>query len=112
MSGHDAAGTFDTVVIGAGVVGSAAALALARRGQRVALVERNAVGDGTTARSFAWLNATSKVGDEAYHRLNAAGLAGYQALARMYGETRIGLNPTGMCLAPGVHRGSRGCLRR
>ncbi|MBT6273716.1 MAG: FAD-binding oxidoreductase, partial [Chromatiales bacterium] len=49
--------------------------------------------------SFAWVNATSKVADEAYHRLNALGHAGYSALAVEFGEQAIGLNRSGMLLS-------------
>ena len=88
--------TFDVIVIGAGIVGCASAFYLARRGLRVALVERGKIGAGTTSNSFAWINATSKVADESYHRLNALGQATYRELAVEFGEQRIGLNPTGM----------------
>ena len=88
--------TFDVIVVGGGIVGCASAFYLTRRGMQVAVVERAAVGGGTTSNSFAWINATSKVADEAYHRLNALGQATYRELAREYGEARIGLNPSGM----------------
>ena len=71
----------DVAVIGGGIVGSAAAYFLARRGARVALVERDRLGQGTTARSFAWINASSKIADEPYHRLNALGASIYHELA-------------------------------
>jgi glycine/D-amino acid oxidase-like deaminating enzyme len=88
--------TFDVIVIGAGIVGCTSAFYLARQGLRVALVERGQIGAGTTSNSFAWINATSKVVDESYHRLNALGQATYRELAVEFGEQRIGLNPTGM----------------
>ena len=87
---------FDVVVVGGGIVGSTAAFCLARRGLRVALVERDRIGGGTTGSSFAWINATSKVADEAYHRLNAMGAALYRELAVEFGEARLGLHPSGM----------------
>jgi D-hydroxyproline dehydrogenase subunit beta len=40
---------FDSVVVGAGIVGSACALALVRKGMRVALVDPAGVGQGATA---------------------------------------------------------------
>lgn len=40
---------FDAAIAGGGIVGSACALALARRGLRVALVERDILGSGATA---------------------------------------------------------------
>jgi glycine/D-amino acid oxidase-like deaminating enzyme len=88
--------TYDVVVVGGGIIGTLAAHALVERGARVALVERHHVGSGTTARSFAWINASSKVADEPYHRLNALGAAGYRRLAETYGDERLGLHRTGM----------------
>ncbi|MGZ4613709.1 MAG: NAD(P)/FAD-dependent oxidoreductase, partial [Kineosporiaceae bacterium] len=41
-------GTADVVVVGAGVVGAACALALVRRGQRVTVVDRGSIAGGTT----------------------------------------------------------------
>jgi glycine/D-amino acid oxidase-like deaminating enzyme len=87
---------FDAVVIGGGALGCAAAHALGARGLRVALVERAEIGQGTSNNSFAWLNATSKSTDEAYHRLNAKGVQRYRELASAFGEQRVGLHATGM----------------
>lgn len=42
-------GDFDVAIAGGGIVGCACALACARRGMRVALVERDALGSGATA---------------------------------------------------------------
>jgi glycine/D-amino acid oxidase-like deaminating enzyme len=86
----------DVAVIGGGIVGTAAAYFLARRGARVALVERDRLGQGTTARSFAWINASSKIADEPYHRLNALGASIYHDLADDFGAERLGLHRTGM----------------
>lgn len=44
-------------VIGAGIVGTSVALELTRRGAEVTLVEREQPGEGTTAGSFAWIDA-------------------------------------------------------
>jgi glycine/D-amino acid oxidase-like deaminating enzyme len=44
-----AAQTFDAVIAGGGIVGAACALALAQKGMRVALVERDVLGSGATA---------------------------------------------------------------
>ena len=41
--------TFDAVIVGAGIVGAACADEFARRGLRVAVVDRNVVGSGATA---------------------------------------------------------------
>ena len=88
--------SFDAVVIGGGVLGCAAAHALGGRGLHVALVERAEIGQDTSNASFAWLNATSKSTDEAYHRLNALGVQRYRELASAFGEQRVGLHPSGM----------------
>jgi glycine/D-amino acid oxidase-like deaminating enzyme len=83
-------------VIGAGMVGLAVADALCRAGASVTVIDRGALAGGATNNSFSWLNATSKTEDEAYHRLNAAGLAAWRALAREGGEVVVGLHPCGM----------------
>jgi glycine/D-amino acid oxidase-like deaminating enzyme len=99
--------TFDAVIIGAGVLGCATAYALDTRGLRVALVECGEVGQGTSNASFAWINATSKSTDEAYHRLNALGVQRYRELADAWGEQRIGLHPSGMLEWSSPSDGSR-----
>ena len=88
--------SYDVVVIGAGVVGCAIAHALAARKLQVAIVDADRIGGGTSSNTFAWINATSKTTDEAYHRLNAYGAERYRELAREWGERRIGMHPTGM----------------
>ena len=93
---------FDAIVVGAGIVGAGAAFALARAGRRVALLDAGTASsgdrgpDGASGASFAWLNATAKTEREDYHRLNAGGVERYRALAREFGEARLGLHPTGM----------------
>ena len=94
--------TFDAIVIGAGIVGAGAAFALARAGSRVALLDAGPIGTtpgeagGTSRATFSWINATAKTDGEDYHRLNADGVEHYRALAREFGEARLGLHPTGM----------------
>ncbi len=99
---------FDCVVIGAGLVGLAIAFELGERGQRVCVIERDRVAGGTTSRSLAWLNATSKLEPD-YHRLNAAGMEGHRRWAERWGEEVTGHRRTG-CLvwaAPGTFRSPR-----
>jgi glycine/D-amino acid oxidase-like deaminating enzyme len=88
--------TYDVVVIGGGIVGCSSAFWLARRGMKVALLERGRIAEGTTGNSFAWINATSKTADEPYHRLNALGASVYRELAEEFGEEALGLDPSGM----------------
>jgi glycine/D-amino acid oxidase-like deaminating enzyme len=83
----------DIAVIGAGVVGAAAAYRLARAGQQVVVLEAGEPGHGTSASSFAWVNAVRKE-PEVYHRLNAAGVRAYATLAQELG-TDIGYRDGG-----------------
>jgi glycine/D-amino acid oxidase-like deaminating enzyme len=48
------------MVIGAGVVGAAVAAALTRRGAEVTVLDAGLPGTGTTATSYAWVNANNK----------------------------------------------------
>lgn len=67
------------VVVGAGIIGTLAALRLAQAGAEVVLVDANSPGSGTSGSSFAWVNASSKEWPP-YFDLNAAGLGAYQQL--------------------------------
>ena len=87
--------SYDVVVVGGGVIGCTSAFYLARKGLKVAVIERDHLACGTTSKSFAWINGTSKTTDEKYHRLNARGLAAYCELAEEFGEVALGLNPSG-----------------
>ena len=73
------AGRRDRVVVaGGGIIGANIAYRLARRGARVTLLERQAPGTGTTANSFAWINA--KKAPLAYHTLSAFGIEAWRVL--------------------------------
>ena len=84
---------YDVIVVGAGMVGSAAAYRLACAGRRVLLIEAHEPASGASGNSFSWLNAVSKE-PEAYHRLNADGLAEYAGLAEELG-VEVGLHGGG-----------------
>jgi glycine/D-amino acid oxidase-like deaminating enzyme len=62
------------------VVGAAVAAALTRRGAEVAVLDAGRPGAGTTATSFAWVNANNK-DPQPYFELNSAGVAAHHALA-------------------------------
>lgn len=68
------------VVVGAGVVGASVAASAAQAGAAVTLLEGSAPGGGTSATSFAWVNANGKE-PEPYFALNWAGLREHQTLA-------------------------------
>lgn len=67
------------VVIGAGIVGANVAFRLAEGGAKVTVVEAARVGEGTSARSFAWTNAHRKT-PRAYYDLNIGGMQAHRDL--------------------------------
>src|SRR5829696_5708538 len=73
------------IVIGAGAVGASVAYRLAAGGAAVTLLEAGQPGGGTSARSFAWLNANDKP-PEPYHRLNAEGVEAHRRLRDALGR--------------------------
>ncbi len=87
--------TYDSIVVGGGALGGwrCAFFLGPARPAGGAVVERGRLAQGTTGSSFAWINGTSKWADGAYHRLNALGLAGYNDLAREFGEEALGHRP-------------------
>ena len=85
----------DAVVVGGGILGMSLAYELARRSMRVTLLESHAMASGATGSGFAWINATSKEDDAAYHRLNAQSVVAYDALALEWGAAQIGLHGGG-----------------
>ncbi len=86
---------YDAIILGGGIIGCTTAFFLARRGLRPVLIERGEIGGGTTSNSFAWANASTKTGDASYHLLNAAGVAGFGALAAEFGAAALGIASTG-----------------
>lgn len=73
------------VIVGAGIIGASVAYRLASAGARVRVVERDEPGRGTTAASFAWLNANQKT-PRAYFALNVAGMSEHRALAAEFSD--------------------------
>src|SRR5580698_7151623 len=51
---------FDVAVVGAGIVGLGAALAAARRGLRVVVVDRDAQANGASVRNFGFITVTGQ----------------------------------------------------
>jgi glycine/D-amino acid oxidase-like deaminating enzyme len=85
----------DVVIVGGGILGVSLAEELTRRQQSVVLLEADTLASGATGGGFAWINATSKIEDEDYHRLNACGVARYDALAALWGMEAMGLHGGG-----------------
>jgi len=80
------------LVIGAGVIGLSVATELAHRGARVTVVEAETPGTGTSASSYAWVNANNKRPVN-YYELNLAGVQAHHRL--MHDEDGDWLVPTG-----------------
>ena len=85
----------DLIIIGGGIIGVSLAFHASRAGVHPLLLEARELAGGTTSASFAWANASTKTNDEGYHRLNVAGMAGYDALAREFGEAALGIRRAG-----------------
>lgn len=71
--------TQSIVIVGAGIIGAATALQLARAGNRVRVI--SAGGADATAAAFGWINASFYI-DADHHHLRAEGIAAWHRLAR------------------------------
>lgn len=60
MSRSQSTRRFDLAVVGAGIVGLAAALAAARRGMRVIVIDRDAQANGASVRNFGFVTVTGQ----------------------------------------------------
>ena len=56
--------SFDLAVVGAGIVGLACALAAAKRGKRVVVLDRDAQANGASVRNFGFITITGQAGDD------------------------------------------------
>ncbi len=61
-------GTFDVAVVGAGICGLAHALAAARRGKRVVVVDRDAQSNGASVRNFGFITITGQQAGDCWRR--------------------------------------------
>uniref|UniRef100_B0T0N8 FAD dependent oxidoreductase TIGR03364 n=1 Tax=Caulobacter sp. (strain K31) TaxID=366602 RepID=B0T0N8_CAUSK len=90
---------FDLAVVGAGVVGLAHALAAARLGKRVVVVDRDAQANGASVRNFGFVTVTGQARGEVWRRARRsaqvwneiAGPAGIDVLQR--GLTMVARRP-------------------
>ena len=81
MSTGPSSKQINVTVIGAGIVGSAIAYTLAKRGATVTVIDKGRPGGGATSHSFAWINATAKH-PVSYHNLNRRSLGMWDRFAR------------------------------
>ena len=61
-------GKFDLAVVGGGICGLAHALAGARRGMRVVVIERDAQANGASVRNFGFVTVTGQQRGECWRR--------------------------------------------
>ena len=81
MSTNHAQRQLKVTVVGAGIVGSAIAHSLAKRGAAVTIIDKGRPGGGATSHSFAWINATAKH-PVSYHNFNRRSLGMWDRFAR------------------------------
>ena len=60
--------SYDLAVVGAGIVGLACALAAARRGKRVVVIDRDAQANGASVRNFGFITITGQVRGDMWAR--------------------------------------------
>src|SRR5882724_10218057 len=60
--------TYDLAVVGAGIVGLACALAAARSGKRVVVVDRDAQANGASVRNFGFITVTGQQKGDCWRR--------------------------------------------
>lgn len=70
------------IIAGAGIIGAAIAYQLARAGASVTVVEKGVPGQGATANSFAWINASRGKKPYHYYLLNRLGIAAWSDLEK------------------------------
>jgi FAD dependent oxidoreductase TIGR03364 len=63
-----AADRFDLAVVGAGILGLASALAAAKRGKRVVVIDRDAQANGASVRNFGFITVTGQARGEMWAR--------------------------------------------
>ena len=76
------------VIAGAGIMGASIAYHLAKRGAQVTVLEKKRPGAGATEKSFAWINAFSKL-PRSYYDLNLYGIAGWRRLALEIADLQV-----------------------
>src|SRR5262252_6830719 len=59
---------YDVAIVGAGIVGLAHALAAARRGKRVVVIDRDAQANGASVRNFGFITVTGQQAGDCWRR--------------------------------------------
>jgi glycine/D-amino acid oxidase-like deaminating enzyme len=75
-------GPFDLAVVGAGIIGLACALAAARRGKRVVVIDRDAQANGASVRNFGFVTVTGQARGDMWRRRCARAMSGTRSRPR------------------------------
>jgi FAD dependent oxidoreductase TIGR03364 len=86
--------SFDLAVVGAGVVGLACALAAARMGKRVVVIDRDAQANGASVRNFGFVTVTGQARGEMWRRARRS----RQVWAEVAGEAGIAILHEGLTM--------------
>jgi FAD dependent oxidoreductase TIGR03364 len=86
--------SFDLAVVGAGIVGLGCALAAARRGKRVVVIDRDAQANGASVRNFGFITVTGQEGGEMWRRA----LRSREVWAEVAGDADIPILHRGLLL--------------
>lgn len=87
--------SFDLAVVGAGIVGLAHALAAARRGLKVAVIDRDAQANGASVRNFGFVTATGQQSGETWSRARRS----RDVWAEIAPKAGISVVHSGVCVA-------------
>ncbi|NML75382.1 TIGR03364 family FAD-dependent oxidoreductase [Rhizobium sp. S-51] len=87
--------TYDLAVIGAGIVGLAHALAAARRGKKVVVIDRDAQANGASVRNFGFVTVTGQGAGDCWTKARRA----REIWAGLVGDAGIAVLQRGMILA-------------
>ncbi len=86
---------FDVAIIGAGIVGLGHALAAARRGKRVVVVDRDAQANGASIRNFGFVTVTGQQKGECWERA----MRSRAVWGEVVDAADIAVEHTGLCVA-------------
>jgi FAD dependent oxidoreductase TIGR03364 len=88
-------GPFDLAVVGAGIIGLACALAAARRGKRVVVIDRDAQANGASVRNFGFVTVTGQARGDMWRRA----LRSRDVWDEVAAETGLGIVHRGLLLS-------------
>ncbi|MDR3511701.1 MAG: TIGR03364 family FAD-dependent oxidoreductase [Caulobacteraceae bacterium] len=86
--------SFDLAVVGAGIVGLACALAAARRGKRVVVIDRDAQANGASVRNFGFVTVTGQDRSQMWRRA----LRSRDVWAEVAAEAGVPVIHRGLCM--------------